>query len=90
DALAKEVTMKVDECKADGVIVATAKFCHSALNDGTEIVKTCEKHGIPYLKMEFEEDLTIFEKFRMQVEALMEARRILPFAGTEKRGGGSK
>ena len=90
DALANEIIGKVEECKADGVIVATAKFCHSAQNDGTEIVRTCERRGIPYMTMEFEEDLNIFEKFRMQVEALLEARRILPFAGTEKLRRGSK
>ncbi len=67
---------------ADGVLIASAKFCHPAHHDNSCIVRECEKHSIPYLRIEYEEIEQAFESIRLQVEALLEARERLPFAGT--------
>jgi benzoyl-CoA reductase subunit C len=71
---------------ADGLIIATAKFCHPALSDATCLVDACESHGIPYIRLEFEESMKVFASIELQLEALMEARAKLPHAGTESVG----
>jgi benzoyl-CoA reductase subunit C len=81
--LRESVRRRTVEPSADGVIIANAKFCHPALYESTRVLRGCEKAGFPYLKMEFEEDMRTFEPMRTQVEALIEARERLPFAGTE-------
>jgi benzoyl-CoA reductase subunit C len=73
----------IEEKHADGVIISSSKLCHPALHDSYNIVKACEEHGIPYLKLEFEEGQRVFESIRVQIEALLEARARLPFAGTD-------
>jgi benzoyl-CoA reductase subunit C len=69
--------------KADGVIIATAKSCHPANLDSQCILRMCEEQGLPYIRLEYEEDRRVFESLRVQVEALFEARSRLPFAGTD-------
>ena len=87
DAMRNAVRRKLEERKAAGVLVSGAKFCHPAVSDSADIVAACEKDGIPYLKLEFEEGMTVFGHTHLQVEALLEARAALPFAGTENGRG---
>ena len=86
-AVSRATLNSVIERKADGVIVAAAKFCHPALSDIASIVKTCEENGVPYIRLEFEESMNVFAPIRLQIQALLEARAHLPFAGTESGGG---
>ncbi len=78
----------IDERKADSLILSSAKTCHPALHDIHQIFKSCEKHGIPYVRIEFEEDQRVFESIIVQIEALQEARERLPFAGTYQNNSG--
>jgi len=73
--------------EADGVIISSAKSCHPANYDNQCIKELCEHEGFPYIRLEYEEDQRVFESMRVQVEALIEARARLPFAGTEKAKG---
>lgn len=79
----EEIRERIAWAHADGVIYASPKFCHPSLHDAACIVKTCEERGIPYIRFEYEEDMAVFESICVQVEALLEARAALPFAGTE-------
>ncbi len=74
----------VERTKADGVIIASAKSCHPAHHDSHCIVRICEEHGFPFVRLEFEEDQRVFESTRVLFEALLEARERLPIAGTDK------
>jgi benzoyl-CoA reductase subunit C len=85
-AICDAVRQRVKERRADGVIVLAAKFCLPALSDTTCVVKACEENGLPYMRMEFEEGMNIFAQIRSAMDALMEARARLPFAGTENGG----
>ncbi|MCX6645052.1 MAG: 2-hydroxyacyl-CoA dehydratase family protein [bacterium] len=72
---------------ADGLLLATAKSCHPMLHDLHDIFATSEKQGIPYVKIEFEEDQQVFESIIVQIEAIIEARERMPFAGTDRKEG---
>jgi benzoyl-CoA reductase subunit C len=77
----------VRERNADGLLLATAKSCHPMLHDLHDIFAACEKQGIPYVKIEFEEDQQVFESIIVQIEAIIEARERMPFAGTDRKEG---
>lgn len=85
-AICSHVLKDAGKRGADGVIIASAKFCHPALSDTTCIVKACEEYGFPYIRLEFTEDMKVFAPVLLQLEALLEARANLPFAGTENGG----
>jgi len=74
----------IEDTRANGIIIASSKFCHNAMHDSTCLVKVCEAHGLPYIRLEYEEDQSVFESIRVQVEALLEARERLAIAGTEE------
>jgi len=78
-----EIINRARERGAEGVFIVSAKSCNPAHHDNTCIARTCERSGIPYIKFEFEEDQRVFESIRMGIEALLEARERLPYAGTE-------
>lgn len=83
-----EVIMEIArERNADGLLLATVKTCHPILHDLHDVFEACEKHGFPYVKIEFEEDQHVFESIIVQIEAIIEARIRLPFAGTDKETG---
>ena len=86
-AIYSRVLREAHQREADGVIVASAKFCHPALSDIACIVKACEERSVPYIRLEFTEDMTVFAPVLLQLEALLEARTNLPFAGTENGEG---
>lgn len=79
----RAVIDSVEKGNADGVIIATAKFCHPAQGDIGCIVSECEKSGILYFRLEFQEDMNAFEPVKLYIDALLEARAQLPIAGTE-------
>jgi len=73
----------VEERGADGIILSFANFCHPAIHDSACTVRLAEEHGLPYVRLSYEQDQRVFESIRVQVEALLEARERLPIAGTE-------
>jgi benzoyl-CoA reductase subunit C len=77
----------VRERSADGLLLATAKSCHPMLHDLHNIYTASEKHGIPYVRIEFEEDQQVFESIIVQIEAIIEARELMPLAGTDLKEG---
>jgi benzoyl-CoA reductase subunit C len=86
-AVRDSVRKLVKDRKADGVIIAAAKFCTPALSDSSSIVKACEEDGLPYIKLEFEEGMGVFTPLQLAVDSLLEARAANPTAGTENGRG---
>ena len=78
---------EIKAARAYGVIYASPKFCQPSLHDAACIIRTCEENGIPYIRFEYEEEMTVFESIRVQIEAIREARTALPYAGTDSVGG---
>jgi benzoyl-CoA reductase subunit C len=83
DAMRDRVLSTLHERRAAGVLVAAAQFCHPAVSDNTAIVKACEEAGVPYIRLEFEEGMSVFVMIYLQIGALLQAREHLPTAGTE-------
>jgi benzoyl-CoA reductase subunit C len=69
---------KVRRHGADGVVFCTAKFCEPALLDYARTKEALEREKIPYLAIEFEEKMGVFESVRTQLETFVES--ILFFA----------
>ncbi len=64
---------KARQLRVDGVIFAYAKFCDPAQFDFIILKRHLEDAGIPYLILEFEEKMTVFEQIRSQVETFVES-----------------
>lgn len=69
----KELVDKFHKAGAQGVIFCPAKFCEPALFDYVIYKQAMEAEGIPYLAVEFEEKMEIFEGIRSQVETFAES-----------------
>ena len=83
----ESVLRAVELTGAEGIIISSAKSCHPANHDDQCVITLCEAQGIPYIRLQYGEDQRLYESILVQVQALMEARTRLPFAGTEKSGG---
>ncbi len=69
---------KVRRHRADGVVFCAAKFCEPALLDYAVMKETLERERVPYVAIEFEEKMGVFESLRTQLETFVES--ILFFA----------
>ncbi|HXF77186.1 MAG TPA: 2-hydroxyacyl-CoA dehydratase, partial [Methylomirabilota bacterium] len=69
----KHLIDKVRHTGADAVLILSAKFCEPALFDYALYKRALEKEGIPYLFLEFEEKMWIFDKARTEVETFVES-----------------
>ena len=69
----QDLIQKVRATQAQGVILCAAKFCEPALLDYVIFREALEKEGIPYLSVEFEERMEVFESVRSQVETFAES-----------------
>ena len=58
---------------AEAAIVAAAKMCEPGLEEQVGYGDKLDELGIPYLLMEFEEKMTVFEQPRMEVETFAES-----------------
>lgn len=58
---------------AEAAIVAAAKMCEPGLEEQVGYSEKLDEVGIPYLLMEFEEKMTVFEQARMEVETFAES-----------------
>jgi benzoyl-CoA reductase subunit C len=63
---------RVDEARADAVIVAAAKMCEPGLEEQVAYTHALDERRIPYFVSEFEENMTSFEHLELQVETFME------------------
>jgi benzoyl-CoA reductase subunit C len=57
---------------ADAAIVAAAKMCEPGLEDQVGHIRALEEKGIPCLVSEFQENMSSFEQFEMQLETFVE------------------
>lgn len=64
---------RIREAGADAAIVAAAKMCEPGLEDQVAYGSALDEAGIPYLVMEFEEQMGVFERMRMEVETFSES-----------------
>jgi benzoyl-CoA reductase subunit C len=69
----KELVQKVEQAEAQGVIFCAPKFCEPALLDYVVYKEAMEQAGIPYLTVEYEEKMEVFEAIRSQVETFAES-----------------
>jgi benzoyl-CoA reductase subunit C len=63
---------RVEQAKADAVIVAAAKMCEPGLEEQVAYTHALDEKGIPYFVSEFEENMISFEHLEMQVETFLE------------------
>lgn len=64
---------RIRNAGAEAAIVAAAKMCEPGLEEQVSYVRALDEAGIPYLVMEFEEKMTVFEQVRMEVETFAES-----------------
>ncbi|MCK6457967.1 MAG: 2-hydroxyacyl-CoA dehydratase [Phycisphaerae bacterium] len=64
---------RVRSAGAQAVIFTPAKFCEPALFDYVPFIAKLDKHGIPHLKLEFEEKMWTFEASRTEIETFAES-----------------
>ena len=62
----------VGDCKADGVVCSTVKFCDTYLYDIPSMRKECEEAGIPFLSIENDYEWTGLEQMKTRVEAFLD------------------
>lgn len=63
---------RVDNARADAVIVAAAKMCEPGLEEQVAYTHALDERGIPYFVSEFEENMSSFEQLELQVETFLE------------------
>jgi len=63
---------RVEEAKADAVIVAAAKMCEPGLEEQVTYTHALDERGIPYFVSEFEENMTSFDHLELLVETFLE------------------
>ena len=68
-----DIVERARKLKADGVIFCAAKFCEPAMFDYVLLKQELENAKIPYLYLEFEEKMTVFDSIRTQIETFVES-----------------
>ena len=63
---------KIDESRAEAVIIAAAKMCEPGLEEQVAYSHALDERKIPYFVSEFEENMTSFEHLELQVETFLE------------------
>jgi len=74
----KMLLQRIADSGAEASIVTAAKMCEPGLEEQVGYTLTLDDKGIPYLVGEFQETMTSFEHFEMQLETFVE--NILFFA----------
>ena len=64
---------RVRQAAADAAIVAAPKMCEPGLEEQVNYIRALEAAGVPYLVLEFEEKMTVFEQMRMEIETFAES-----------------
>ena len=70
---------RIRETAADAAVVAAPKMCEPGLEEQVHHVRALEATGVPYLVLEFEEKMAVFEQMRMEIETFAESL-LLEFA----------
>ena len=60
-------------CRADAVVVLTAKFCEPALFDYVLYREALQQAHIPHVFLEFEEKMWLFDKIKNEIETFVES-----------------
>lgn len=68
----KMLLERVQQARADAVIVAAAKMCEPGLEEQVAYTHMLDDKNIPYFVSEFEENMSSFEHLEMQVETFIE------------------
>jgi benzoyl-CoA reductase subunit C len=63
---------RIDDARADAVIVAAAKMCEPGLEEQVAYTHMLDEKGMPYFLSEFEENMISFEHLELQVETFLE------------------
>jgi benzoyl-CoA reductase subunit C len=64
---------RIRRAGAEAAIVAAAKMCEPGLEEQVCYTRALDDAGVPFLVMEFEEKMTVFEQVRMEVETFAES-----------------
>ncbi|HEX9744832.1 MAG TPA: 2-hydroxyacyl-CoA dehydratase family protein [bacterium] len=72
---------------ADAILLSPAKFCHPAKADFTWIQRICKEQKIPYITIEYEENMSDFSMIESQFETFLEAREPSPLINSNSGGG---
>lgn len=70
---AEMLLRRIRESGAEAAIIAAPKMCEPGLEEQTYYTQALEAARIPYLVMEFEETMTVFEQVGMEVETFAES-----------------
>ncbi len=63
---------RIEQAKADAVVVTAAKMCEPGLEEQVAYTRTLDTEGIPYFVSEFEENMTSFDHLEIQLETFVE------------------
>lgn len=58
---------------AEAAIIAAAKMCEPGLEEQVSYSRALDEAGVPYLIMEFEEKMAVFEQIAMEIETFAES-----------------
>ncbi len=64
---------RIRNAGAEAAIVSAAKMCEPGLEEQVSYTHALDEAGIPYLVMEFEEKMTVFEQIGMEIETFAES-----------------
>ncbi len=68
----KMLLERIRKARADTAIITAAKMCEPGLEEQVAYTRMLEVEGIPYLVSEFEENMTSFDQFEIQLETFVE------------------
>jgi benzoyl-CoA reductase subunit C len=63
---------RIRASRADAAIITSAKMCEPGLDEQVAYVHALDEAGIPYFVGEFEEKMTGFDQFQIQLETFVE------------------
>jgi benzoyl-CoA reductase subunit C len=68
----KMLLERIHAARADAAIIAAAKMCEPGLDEQVAYTHALDEAGIPYFVSEFEEKMTSFDQFQIQLETFVE------------------
>jgi benzoyl-CoA reductase subunit C len=68
----KMLLERIQASRADAAIITAAKMCEPGLDEQVAYVHALDEAGIPYFVGEFEEKMTSFDHFQIQLETFVE------------------
>ena len=68
----KMLLERIRSSRAEAAIITAAKMCEPGLDEQVAYVHALDEAGIPYFVSEFEEKMTSFDQFQLQLETFVE------------------